>query len=189
VIGIDLSSNQYFVLVKEVVVNSPTGVRKGRIASVTQVNSESHDDVVRFGDKVEVYGVDRTGSCERNTRPDLPHVWYCVSLERPDHYLRVLKLCSVITIAVSPASVRLGRATRIHGRISPRHAGVEVTVYYSVDRGATWSLLTTASTNGLGFYTYSWTAPAGGTYLFKAMWQGDADHEAAESRTMRLKVR
>jgi hypothetical protein len=101
----------------------------------------------------------------------------------------MLKLHSIITIAVSPASVRLGRATRIHGRISPRHAGVEVTVYYSVDRGATWNLLATVTTNGLGFYRYSWTAPAKGIYLFKATWQGDSDHEAAESRTMRLRVR
>jgi hypothetical protein len=186
-IGIDAGLNQYFVLVREVIVNSPTGLRRGRIASVTA--SEVGQVDVRYGDKVEVYGYDRTASCERNTRPDLPPVWYCVSLERPDHYLRVLKLHSKITIAVSPASVKLGRATRIHGRISPRHAGVEVTVYYSTDGGATWTSFQTLTTNPLGFYAYTWTAPEKGIYLFKATWPGDHDHESAESRTMRLKVR
>jgi hypothetical protein len=150
-------------------------VRVGLVMSPPFPTDESWRKV-HVGNKVEVYGqID-------------PYAIFLIMLNGENYYIARLKF-SIITIAVSPASVKLGRATRIHGRISPRHVGAEVQVYMSTDGGATWTLLTTLTTNSQVFYLYGYTAPAKGIYLFKATWQGDADHGGAESRVARLRVR
>lgn len=54
--------------------------------------------------------------------------------------------------------------------------------------GESWGVLAVVITNEYSEYSYDWEYATAGTYDFKARWNGDATHEAAESSTKSITV-
>ena len=94
---------------------------------------------------------------------------------------------STISINVSSASVTVGSNITISGAISPRRAGVNVTIEYRPS-GGNWATLATVTTDSEGEYLYDWETTEPGTYEVKTTWEGDDNTLASESNFFSVTV-
>jgi nitrous oxidase accessory protein len=95
---------------------------------------------------------------------------------------------STISINVSSASVTVGSNITISGAISPRRAGVNVTIEYR-SNGENWTTLATVTTDSEGEYSYDWKTTEPGSYEVKTTWEGDDNTLASESNLLNVAVR
>ena len=94
---------------------------------------------------------------------------------------------STISINVSSASVTVGLNITISGAISPRRAGVNVTIEYRAS-GGNWTTLATVTTDSEGEYSYDWKTTEPGSYEVKTAWEGDDNTLASESNFLSVTV-
>jgi len=93
---------------------------------------------------------------------------------------------SSISCSISPSSIIVGEAVTISGSINPARS-TEVTIDISTDAGASWTSLTTVTSNPDGSYEYEWN-PEVGSYAIKASWEGDSSYFGASSETVNVSV-
>ena len=93
---------------------------------------------------------------------------------------------SSISCSASPSSIIVGEAVMISGSINPARSA-EVTIDISTDDGASWTSLTTVTSNADGNYEYEWN-PEVGSYEIKASWDGDGGYFGASSETVNVSV-
>jgi len=93
---------------------------------------------------------------------------------------------SSISCSASPSSVIVGEPITISGSINPARSA-EVTIEVSAEDGASWTSLTTVTSNADGSYEYEWNHEVG-TYEIKASWDGDGGYFGATSETVNVIV-
>ena len=103
-------------------------------------------------------------------------------------FVTIIKLSSTISITASPTSITVDENTTLTGSITPKRAGVTVTIWYRLSGEETWSTLETVTTDDNSQYSYIWTPPAATTYEVKASWEGDENTKPNESVTSTVTV-
>jgi PKD repeat protein len=98
--------------------------------------------------------------------------------------VRIEKLSSAITLAASPASLTVGDTVSLSGSLTPGQAGVGLMIEYRLSGEATWSTLTTVTTEAEGTYSYSWTPTTAGTFAVKSSWEGTNTLASNESEVI-----
>jgi len=89
---------------------------------------------------------------------------------------------SFIDINVDKHEVMTNETVCIYGRIYPNKTGVEVKIFYRLNRtGEDWSELAVVQTNATSQYEYYWTPTQAGVYLLYSSWPGDEETEGANS--------
>lgn len=73
-----------------------------------------------------------------------------------------------ITITALPSRVEPGKDVIISGRVAGAESSQDVTIQYSKDNGA-YTNVTTLSTNGTGFFSYTWVPTETGSYDIKVI--------------------
>jgi len=107
------------------------------------------------------------------------------------HEVRVTSrtlIISIISIALSSASITVESSVTISGGIGPVRSGATVTIQYRKS-GGTWTTLDTVTTDQNGNYSYTWTPETAGTYEVKASWEGDQNTEGDESNVKTVTVK
>jgi len=96
------------------------------------------------------------------------------------------KVASSISCMFSSSKITVGEFVSISGNITPPRSAL-VTIEYSVDGGASWSLLAEFSSDSGGSYVYEWS-PDAGSYMVRASWAGDGGYFGAVSNNVNLVV-
>jgi len=151
------------------------------------VSSDRDGDIMiyewNFGDGIEVSGSDPI------TTKTYTIGTYNVTLTVTDDdsltdvitkLITVVKASSIISISVSPETIKVGEDTVISGSITPAREDANVTIHHRLTGGVAWNT-TTVTTSSTGGYSYTWTPDEAGTYEVKASWPGDDNNLGAES--------
>jgi hypothetical protein len=97
-----------------------------------------------------------------------------------------LSRISLLSISVSPANIPLGSFVVVSGSISPPHTGATVTLTYKMPNGTLLAINLTST--ALGEFEQTFTPQVAGSWIVKASWNGDLDHEGAESSEVKFIV-
>lgn len=98
------------------------------------------------------------------------------------------KASSSIYCTVTPDCIALSESTIISGSITPNLGTRIVYLYNSTDGGSTWGFITATDTDTSGSYSYTWTPSIMGSFLIKAVWNGDNNYYGATSPYANLEV-
>ncbi len=99
------------------------------------------------------------------------------------------KATSTITITIAPSTtVLVGNNVIISGNISPKRAGVTVTLEYKLANETDWTILGTDETDSQSLFSFTWTTPPLGKYEIRARWPGDSSTEEATSETKTVEI-
>ena len=89
---------------------------------------------------------------------------------------------SSIDINVDKHEVMVNETVHIFGRIYPNKTGVEVKIFYMLNRtGEDWRELAVVYTNETSQYQYYWTPTQAGVYLIYSSWPGDETASGANN--------
>jgi len=96
------------------------------------------------------------------------------------------KVSSSISCIVSPSPTPAGSTITIDGLITPAHDAMPVEITLTKPNGT--SMKRNIATNASGTYQDQFTANQAGTWTASASWQGDYDHDPAQSATVSFTV-
>ena len=98
----------------------------------------------------------------------------------------ILSRLSSLSIEVSPSKVSIGEPVTVLGSISPVHSGILVTLTYNMPNKTILTRNVTSTV--LGYFKDTFTPEISGSWTVKAGWNGDLDHEGAESQEILFTV-
>jgi hypothetical protein len=99
---------------------------------------------------------------------------------------KAVGVAAVVDSALSATTVRRGTTVTLSGTVKPKHVHVPVTLqrYY----GGTWHYVGTLWTDGSSRVKVALRPTAPGTYAYRLLFAGDAEHRAGTSDTRTLRV-
>lgn len=106
--------------------------------------------------------------------------------EIKENYISVTRKASVIELNISDSEITFGESITILGRISPAHQA-QVTLTFTNDEGETETETAASDSNGI-FTLTDYFPPDGGSWGVVASWEGDSDHNSAESNALTFAV-
>jgi hypothetical protein len=98
---------------------------------------------------------------------------------------------SSISLSAIPSSISVYSGATIQGTILSQSEGDKsgvVKIEYSGDNGASWSTVTTVTSDISGIFSYWWEPLTQGNFLFKASWTGNEYFESASSNQIAVNV-
>ena len=106
--------------------------------------------------------------------------------ETKEDYISVTRKASVIELNISDPEITFGESITIIGRISPAHQA-QATLTFTNDEGETETETATSDSNGI-FSLTDYFPPDGGSWSVVGRWEGDSDHNSAESNALTFTV-
>ena len=101
--------------------------------------------------------------------------------------LVVNKASTMVAISIKPSTVSCGGITTINGSLQDQYgmalSGQTITLEYSMDNGESWNTITLLNTLPDGSYLYPWTPQQVGSYLIRATYAGDSNHNPSDNST------
>ena len=153
----------------------------------TQVSSQSVTDLVKNANTTLTFAWDTTGVAAGTytieataSQANETETYLEDNTLLSDTMVTITKLSSSISISASPTTLTIGGSTTLNGSITPKRAGVTVTIWIRTSEGD-WSEEGTVTTDANGDFSYSWKPPSAGSYGVKVSWPGDDETYAAES--------
>jgi hypothetical protein len=101
--------------------------------------------------------------------------------------LTIYKLESIITITLSPSTLKMGENVTISGTLQPQ-INTTLTMYYRNATHQSWVFLSNITVIN-GVFSYNWTAKNAGTFEFKANWTGNLKYAPSESNIASVTVK
>ena len=106
--------------------------------------------------------------------------------ETKENYITVTRITSAIDLIISDPEITFGASITIIGRISPAHQA-QATLTFTNDEGETETETATSDSNGI-FTLTDYFPPDGGSWSVVGRWEGDSDHNSAESNALTFTV-
>ena len=106
--------------------------------------------------------------------------------ETKENYITVTRITSAIDLIISDPEITFGESITIIGRISPAHQA-QATLTFTNDEGETETETATSDSNGI-FTLTDYFPPDGGSWSVVGRWEGDSDHNSAESNALTFTV-
>jgi hypothetical protein len=87
---------------------------------------------------------------------------------------------SSVTLTATASYLIQGNTVTLWGQLSPNLSNENITIYVRAN-DSPWTILSRATTNSSGHFSYNWKIEAGGLFYVRASWSGNDDYAGTDS--------